>query len=145
MKSIVITLLLALFVTMLMSSVRAEVPVYVKGQGEVHNTSCTPPTHRAVNADGVQVEITEAELANGTLYLYRGGDIFTTGILVVGDIVTDIRCNHAWQIDALPADEYYVFATVTDTDGRTSEVSLEGGPFSSLLPLMPPAAPTGVQ
>jgi hypothetical protein len=123
------------------TSVMAIGPEYNKGEGLQHHTSCIPPTTRAENAEGVQIPITQAELDKGTVYLYQGGNIFTAGVLIGGPVDTDIFCNHDWNIDDYQSGQKFVFATVTDTDGRTSEVSVEGGPFSSVLPLMPPNAP----
>lgn len=116
-------------------------PEYEKGKGLTHAVSCTPPTTRAPNADGVQVPLTNDELANATVYLYQGGDLFTLGTLLDTQ-TTNIFCNWDLPVDNYPSGQMHVFATVTDTDGRTSEVSPEGGPFMSFVILMPPGAPT---
>ena len=123
----------------------AEGPDYEKGTGVTHGTSCTPPTHRAANVEGVAVPLTNEELDFASVSLYTGGDLFNAGTLVAGPVKTDIFCANNWRIDAYPTGQYYVFATITDTGGRTSEISVEGGPFSSSLPLMAPGAPTGVK
>lgn len=116
-------------------------PEYNKGEGLVHSTACTPPTTRAENAEGIKIPITQAELDYATVYLYQGGNIFTKGTLLTDPVKTNIFCNWDINIDDYPSGQKFVFATVTDLQGRTSEVSLQGGPFSSVLPLMPPDAP----
>lgn len=140
-----IRLLVAAAIILGVGSAFAVGPDYEKGNGLSHTTSCTPPLTRAPNAEGVQVPITEAELDHADVSLYFGGDLFTAGTLVSGPIQTDIRCGHSWAIDTLQTGQHYVFATITDTDGRESEISLEGGPFSLSLPIMPPSAPTGLK
>ena len=142
---LLIAIIILIGVFALTTAVMAEGPEYIKGQGSIHNTTCTPPTSRAPNADGVQVPLDLSELDHATVSLYAGGDLFTSGTLIDGPIDTDINCTHLWIIDDYPAGQKYVFATATDTDNRTSEVSVEGGPFSSLLPLMPPAPPETVR
>lgn len=120
-------------------------PSYDKGKGLSHTTSCSPPLFREVNAEGVALPITEAELSNATVTLYSGGDLFTSGTPVDGPYDTDIFCGYDWFIDSYPANQYYVFATITDNGGLTSKISVEGGPFFSVLPLMPPAPPAMVE
>jgi hypothetical protein len=144
-RVVVLTTLIFLVSGLVSFGVMAEGPEYEKGQGLVHNTSCTPPTTRAPNADGEQLPITEAELDHADVTLYSGGDLFTAATLVEGPVQTDIFCNHSWSVDNYPADQYYVFATITDTEGRESEISLKGGPFSSFVTVMPPAAPVMVR
>lgn len=115
-------------------------PEYEKGKGLTHAVSCTPPTLRAPNAEGVQLPLTNDELDYGTVYLYEGGDLFTQGTLLDTQ-QTNIFCNWDLPVDNYPSGQMHLFATVTDTEARTSEVSIQGAPFYSFVILMPPNAP----
>lgn len=141
----VITGFLAALLSFAYMQAKAEGPEYNKGENLTHTTTCTPPTFREVNADGVALPIAESDLSHATVSLYSGGDLFAAGTLVDGPYDTDIFCNYDWVIDNYPANQYYVFATETDTGGLTSKVSVEGGPFFSVLPIMPPAPPVMVE
>ena len=143
---LLIALILAAVIATLYSvAVIAEGPVYEKGQGLTHTTSCTPTTHRAPDPDGNQATITLEELKNGEVALYEGGSIFEAGTPVSGPHTTDIYCGHVWNIDDFPSGQYYVFGWEYDTEDRKSAISVEGGPFSSSWPTMPPAAPVMAQ
>lgn len=133
-----ITLLTLLSIAM---AVHAEGPAYEKGSNLLHSTTCTPPTSREPDAEGTVVPILPSELVGTTLSLYKGGGLFTTGTLIESGVAADIYCTHNWQIDDYASGQYYVFATITDTENRTSRLSVSGGPFSSFVVLMPPSPP----
>lgn len=122
------------------SVANAEGPEYEKGKGLTHAVSCIPPTTRAANAEGIEVPLTNDELAYGTVYLYKSGGLFNSETLL-DTKQTNIFCNWDLPVDNYPSGQMHLFATVTDNDNRTSEVSINGAPFFSFVILMPPNAP----
>lgn len=118
----------------------AEGTVYNIIQTPEKTWTCTLPTART---DGMA--LTEAELASVEYYVVSA-PVPDEAVLSpnVVQVLDDARpaCSQVIDFLTLPLGQHYIFARVTDTEGRQSGNSVPV-PFVLIRELAPPNAPTG--
>jgi hypothetical protein len=125
------------------TQVMAVGDVYEQGVSTPKTLNCTPPTTRAVNADGVEVPLDPANPDDNITTIVTTKNV-TTNITEV--VNADAECTRVYDFDAMSTGQYEVNVEAVDESifQRTS-VASETLYFLVQPQTMPPNAPTGLQ